>query len=105
MNPVNSDDQDFPLDRVLIEAAFYEAAGSGRMEAFHKAGDQVTAQLEAERTGEVVLDEEGYVESYYEDELNGPNLSATNRFEAARIYHELCDERGVEPLPFGETAE
>lgn len=92
----SNDDQESSLQLVLIEAASQEAAGSGRAEARRIAEDRVSARQEAERTGQVSPAEEGHVEFYYEDELNGPNHSATHKQLADEIYSELCAEEGVE---------
>jgi hypothetical protein len=80
---------------LLREAAIHVIKGMDRKSAIKHAYEIGFSRSEAEQSGNVVLDKEGYVESYLESELNPPSTEGMNKFQIDTIHKELCDSEGV----------
>jgi hypothetical protein len=95
----NIDDSDFERSEILQEAAVQmEVNGLAEEEAIRVAGQLVARRAEAEKSGQVVLDEQGNVASYHDTALNPEPVPASQRETVNSTYQKLCENEGVEAL-------
>lgn len=80
---------------LLREAAIHVINGMDRKSAIEHVYEIGFLRSEAEQSGNVVLDEEGYVESYLKSELDSPSTEGMNKFQIDAIHKELCESEGV----------
>jgi|AntDeeMinimDraft_4_1070355.scaffolds.fasta_scaffold20321_1 hypothetical protein len=95
----NIDDSDFERAEALYETAVQmEVNGLPEEEAIKVAGQVVAKRAEAEKSGQVVSDEQGNAVSYHDSALNPEPVPASQREAVNHTYQKLCENEGVEAL-------
>lgn len=85
------------LRSLILEAATHVINGIPRHTAINYVKEIDARRSEAERRGEVVKDENGFVESYLDSELEPPSTEGINEAQIKAIYFELCATEGIDP--------
>ncbi|KMQ76390.1 hypothetical protein [Marinobacter subterrani] len=92
-----SNDAEYERAMVLYEAAVQMVVhGQERDSAIKTAESIYTQRMEAERSHQVQVDEQGSVVSYLNDSLNPSELESEHRDAVGGKYAELCFEEGLE---------
>jgi hypothetical protein len=95
----NIDDSDFERFEILkVAAEQIEVNGLPEEEAIKVAEQLAAKRAEAEKSGQVVLDEQGNAVSYHDSALNPEPVPASQRETVSRTYQKLCENEGVEAL-------
>ena len=95
----NFDDSAFERAAVLQEAAVQVVLkGLSESKAVSVAERLSAQRRDAEQSGQVATDEQGYAVSYHDASLN-PDPVPESQLEAVdTVYRELCEKEGFEPL-------
>jgi hypothetical protein len=80
---------------LLREAAIHVIKGMDRKSAIEHVNEIAFLRTKAGQSGNVVLDENGHVESYLESELVSPSTEGMNKFQIDAIHKELCEYEGL----------
>lgn len=95
----NIDDSDFERSEILYEAAVQmEVNGLSEEDALRVARELVAKRAEAEKSGEVVSDEQGNAVSYHDSSLNPEPVPESQRGAVNSTYQKLCENEGVEAI-------
>lgn len=95
----NIDDSDFDRSGILYEEAVQmEVNGLAEEDALRVARQLVAKRAEAEKSGEVVLDEQGNAVSYHDSPLNPEPVPESQRGAVNSTYQKLCENEGVEAI-------
>jgi hypothetical protein len=95
----NNDDPDSERSAILkVAAELIEVNGLPEEEAIRVAGQLVAKRAEAEKSEQVVLDEQGNAVSYHDSALNPDRVPASQRETVNSTYQKLCENEGVEAL-------
>ena len=95
----NIDNSDFERFEILkVAAEQIEVNGLLEEEAIKVAGQLVAKRAEAEKSEQVVLDEQGNAVSYHDSALNSDRVPASQRETVNSTYQKLCENEGVEAL-------
>ncbi|MBQ0762079.1 hypothetical protein [Marinobacter psychrophilus] len=92
-------DSDVEQHAILKEAATRMVLkGLSEGDAMSVAESLYADRREAERSGQVTTDEQGNTASYHDASLNLESLPESKRGLVNKIYHELCEKKGLEAL-------
>ena len=80
---------------LLKEAAIHVANGMDRQGAIKHVLEIDSLRSEAQISGDVILDDNGFVEEYLESELNTPCTEGMNKAQIDAIHKELCEQECV----------
>lgn len=95
----NIDNSDFEQSEILREVAEKMVLkGLSRDDAISMVKKLRTRREEAEKSGQVVLGEEGHGMSYHDTDLNLEPVPASQNEAVVSAYHKLCEDVGIDAL-------
>lgn len=89
-------ESDYTEFGILQDAACLMVQGDGEVQAIQCARDLEYLRGEAERSGNVLWDENGNVFEYLESELNGPDHQSVDNIHFQKVSERLFEQNGID---------
>ena len=81
---------------LLREAAIHIINGMSEYSAINHVKQIAYLRSEAEQSGNVIKDGDGFIECYLESELSPPSDEGMNKAQIYAIHKKLCESEGVD---------